>query len=251
MLEAEDFSKPHEPGKLPPSTKPPKLIFPYATHYCASLDIETSGLEKENDFITCIGYLSNVNSYQSSNSWHKWNTDPLTAEAQTINSFVKNINDLVGKADVKTLVTYNGDFDFYFIKERAKKHNIEIDFLFDNLQLNHIDLSQFTKELSKTKGRPNGYFIAKDTACSKFANMYVPGKNSGAFLARLYKFGMVTQEDHIDMLMHNSIDLCATLKYYQILLQYPDFKKYYSDILDSPTSQLCSLQKYLSDPDKK
>ena len=193
--------------------KPPSYV---------AFDIETSGLNPKKDNITCIGWLSDETSSQFSETWHNFNTLPELCEETLLTNFFSFLNKTYRYQDDSiTLLTYNGKFDLSFIIEKSKKHKLEIpDILLDSY---HIDLLHFSKKLV-------GRLISKDEACRKFANIYIPYKNTGLFLARAYTHKKVTLKIHLDMLLHNSIDLVATRKYFDFLSSYPDFQKTYDSI---------------------
>lgn len=182
---------------------------------CASFDLETSGLDPKINHITCIGWLTPSKMTQFTDSHESLNTYPLEAEKIMIIHF---LNFISGEGLTDAAITFNGAFDYDFLKARAEYHNLTIPQEF--FQIPHIDLALFCKKL-------NGYKISKDQSCFKFANMYVPRKNSGAFIARAYHHRQVSLETHVDMLAHNVIDLAVTLKLYKFLLDYPDFKEFY------------------------
>lgn len=215
---------------LPPS-------FPQPSHFCLALDIETTGLSPDEDQITCIGIQTQSTTIQLSSYVSTFLTDRDSAESQILHQFQSFFQQLhLNKHNnhICTIITYNGNFDLSFLFKRAKHYDLNFDFL---NSFYHIDLSLFSKSLAKR-------LISKDEACRKFANLYIPYKNSGAYLARIYRYHQLTLEDHIDMLSHNAIDLGATFKYYHKLFNYPDFQQFYKD-LNNQSSLKISKEAFL------
>jgi uncharacterized protein YprB with RNaseH-like and TPR domain len=121
--------------------------------------------------------------------------------------------------DTDEVVTYNGNkFDFPFILTRCAIQEPEIGWKPPALS-KHIDLSEFIKIIASR-------YTSKDTAADKFGNLYVPRTIAGSFLARVYKFRRVTDEQHLMMLQHNAIDLITTARMYGVLKDYPDFDEW-------------------------
>jgi len=177
------------------------------------LDIETSGLDAQEDHITCIGCLDPERGItQFTHSAEAFRTEPLMAEKDILEHFFAYYHPKMA------LITYNGvKFDVPFILARAELHDIDHEVGFP--PKSHIDLSRFVKHVSK-------HYTSKDTAARNTAGLYVPNTIAGSFLARIYKHKTVTDEQHLEMLQHNSIDLAATAKMHAILHDYKDFDEW-------------------------
>jgi len=160
------------------------------------LDIETEGLNKDVDNITCMGILT---------------------KDHGVNQFLPSRNylfDFLSNFDTEKyfLVTYNGkSFDIPFIEKCLSKP-------FPNFK--HIDLSIFCKMLN------NNRYISKSEACNRIGGFYTGNRTSGLYTARIYKNDLVSSDDHIQMLQHNAMDLCDTYRLYLSLLRFPDFKEW-------------------------
>ncbi len=174
------------------------------------LDIETSGLDAKRDFITCIGILTDEGIRQISDSAACFRSNPLRAEQSILGDFYQWChNDSISPSD--TLITYNGlGFDLPFIHERGCA---------GVLTNPHIDLSLFVKASTSR-------YVSKDIAASKLGNLYVPSGIPGAYLARAYNSGLVTDMEHLEMLQHNAVDLVTTARLYEKIRSYPDFRSW-------------------------
>ena len=187
-----------------------------------ALDIETTGLDPETDRITCIGIMSSNGIIQFSETTTLLKTKPEMAEENILLKFRAHMKE----AKALTLITYNGvNFDLKFIAARMKKHFNSSDGEITRILYfhPHIDLAVFSKKLNGNRN------ISKEFACHKIGNIYVPRSSSGLFLARIYTSRTFTEQDHYEMLQHNAIDLAATLKFYNHLQIYPDFKSFEVD----------------------
>lgn len=182
-----------------------------------ALDIETSGLKPEDCFITCIGIADERGLKQWSAPAAHFRQDWWAAEQELIEEFCRDVEDCA-VATEETLVTYNGvQFDLPFMETRFKSNQQDLPNLL--MQAHHIDLFFFVKSLY---GRAAG----KDDAIRRFSNIYVPKNSSGSYLARMYTNGKATDQDHMEMLQHNAIDCCATLRFALSLRGYKDFEDF-------------------------
>lgn len=178
-----------------------------------TLDIESSGLKPEEDFITCIGVGSEYGFHQFSAPASEFRSDHIFAEEHLLLAAREHCDILMG-AHPECMITYNGiGFDVPFIDRRAGIQKIIASF---TLPKTHVDVSVFVKRIF-------GRNTTKDEACFKLCNLYCPKMMAGLMLARLYKSGAVTDSQHIEMLQHNALDLGATLRMHRALKQFPDY----------------------------
>ena len=182
-----------------------------------SLDIETTGLDSATDTIVAIGCLDGARMDIISASVEEFKKSPQNAEKQIIDDFGSHL--LTCNPD-DVLLTYNGlSFDLPFIKHRAEKHGLwkKMAFL---PETPHVDLFPFVHHAFGRRAN-------KEEACSKLANLYVPRKNDGMWIARLYSHPeLLTENDHLDMLAHNATDISSTYKLYNVLKEFPDFQQW-------------------------
>ncbi len=183
------------------------------------LDIETSGLDPEVDWITCIGIFDKTGIYQFSSSAEDFASDPLGAERKLL---VKYLASTPLLQELGSLVTYNGkQFDIPFITKRLFKTKIaeQIPNFSAELICDHIDLIDYVR---KAEGRR----LSKDEAANKHCNLYVPRNVPGAYLAKAYKHKKVTADLHAQMLQHNALDVCTTFRMYETFKNFEDFKEF-------------------------
>lgn len=181
-----------------------------------ALDIETSGLDPESCFITCIGFADECGLVQYSSPAASFQKDPIAAEESLLENFLS-----VGRSFADPLVSYNGlMFDLPFLQRRLAYHGKSIPKM---LEARHIDLMAFVKHLD-----PKSRWIGKDEAIRRFSNIYLPKMSSGQFLSRLYTHQRTTPLDHLEMLQHNAIDVAAVYRLALFLQDYPDFTDFCS-----------------------
>lgn len=190
------------------------------------LDIETSGLDPDSNWITCIGVMDDTGIYQFSSSAADFSKDPLEAEKKLLAKFLSALSVF---EEWGPLVTYNGkSFDIPFIYKRLLKAKLieqlpdyaELSSTNNNpLKIRHIDLMEFTRKLE-------GRRISKDESANKHCNLYVPRNSPGYFLARIYGTKKVTPDLHAQMLQHNALDLCTTFRMYETFKTFDDFKEF-------------------------
>ena len=187
------------------------------------LDIETSGLDPEKHFITCIGISSEHGIHQFSSSAKSFREEPLVAEKRLIAEFFEWI--VKKYSEPVTVLCYNGlSFDYPFIFKRAHLHSLKVPRLFATSKV--IDVMVFARKLA-------GRLISKDETIRKYSNIYIPRNSSGAYVARIYFYGRVTDDEHIEMLQHNSLDVCATIRFMNALKDYPDFMEFVGESLNA------------------
>lgn len=202
------------------------------------MDIESSGLfpngiendkghkdsSYQDDFITCIGVLTPQGIIQFTDEADGLRSNPLTSERLILQNFGAWLQSLHlnpinhdNPDNIARIITYNGiSFDFNFIRNRCEFQGLP-NILPSSLDPLHLDIAPFVYKLM-------GRYTSKDDACRKLANMYVPRKSEGFFCARIYKTQKLTDVDHIDMLQHNSVDLCVTAKLFDYLRKFEDFQ---------------------------
>ena len=177
-----------------------------------SLDIETSGLDPEKSFITCIGFASNAGIHQSA-------ITQRTPEKVILEQFTNNSKIL---ADGAFFVTYNGRaFDYPFIIERSKDESIK--------SIPQVDLEPFARAMN------GGIRISKDQWMTKYLNIYIPKLGSGAWLSQIYSAGNVSDDEHMEMLSHNALDLANTLRAFHACKRFPNFSSFVEAQLKDPT----------------
>lgn len=180
------------------------------------LDIETSGLLKETDRLTCIGLGSETGLAQFAAFKPK-------DEAHMISDADKWMSNQIW-SDETTLLTYNGrHFDLPFLKARGALYDIT----FDYLPSKHIDLLPFATKLNKTR-------MTKDMFLSKYLNMYVPRTCSGAWLARQYSTGKITMDGHLQNIQHNAQDVLVCLRAHEELIRFDDYNEYINEQMALP-----------------
>lgn len=174
-----------------------------------ALDIETSGLDPENDFISVIGVMT-------AEGIRQFSTLTAEHEREVLIAFIKFLEEM--PLDEGPLLTYNGrHFDIPFIYKRAEVHNLEVP---KNFGDNHIDLAPLAYSL-------DGRRIPKNMFLSKYLNIYVPRTCSGAWMARTYTSPQLVDFDvHAQALYHNATDLVLTIRAYLQCKRYPDFESY-------------------------
>jgi uncharacterized protein YprB with RNaseH-like and TPR domain len=185
------------------------------------LDIETSGLDPKRDFITCIGVLTETTLRQFTAPFSSFNESPSSAEKLLLSNFCASI------FDEEILYTYNGEtFDLPFIYERVSYHELTLQDspITREPGSKHYDLFDYAQRQFKRR-------VTKDEAVIKLTNTYVPRNSSGMFLARIYTQGIVTRQQHMDMLMHNAQDIIITSKFVDELEQYPDYRDWKTNYL--------------------
>lgn len=172
-----------------------------------ALDIETSGLEPDKSFITCIGLASEDGIVQFAGRFPNQEALMLEDFAEWLE---QNIDDSI------TALTYNGrHFDIPFLLYRATKAGVEL-----KLPTKHVDMMAYATSAN------GGARIPKDMFLSKYLNMYVPRSCSGAWLARQYTTGKMTVDGHFQNMQHNATDLTMTLRAYEELLKFEDFEQF-------------------------
>lgn len=171
------------------------------------LDIETAGLNSQEDFISCVGVMTGT-------GIHQFSTYSIMEEKQTIEAFLNFAESF--PLDY-SLVTYNGkSFDIPYILTRCEMYGFALP---PCIHKDHIDMMPFVHET-------NGRRMSMGLACRKYCDLYVPKCVDSLFMARAYKMNRVTPLIHSQMLQHNAIDLTATFQLYNQLLTYPDFRSY-------------------------
>ena len=137
------------------------------------LDLETSGLDPTNNFITMVGTMDDDGVRVFSSPASEFRKDPLAAES--------NLLHRLSEATFKchSLLTYNGlHFDMGFLATRLMRHQLPSPSFMSNNR--HIYLMRYATHLN------GGARISKDMAASKYCNLYVSRANSGSFLAQIY-----------------------------------------------------------------
>ena len=182
-----------------------------------SLDIETTGLSPADSTITIIGLLDPYGLNILSDSAENFRISAESAEKRILQRFAMYLD---STPPDEPFLTYNGySFDIPFIEVRARHHKMGEAFLHLR-ERPHVDLFPFVKHQF-------GRRATKEEACSKLANLYVPRKNDGLWIARLYSTpSLLTENDHIDTLAHNATDVCTTQRLYNVLKEFPDFQKW-------------------------
>jgi uncharacterized protein YprB with RNaseH-like and TPR domain len=196
-----------------------------------TLDIETSGLypspTKEmidqgdsEDFLVAIGVYDGYNLHTFSSPHDSYNISLEVAERDILSSFC---NFLSCSSVDESLLTYNGiSFDIPFITTKLLKYGGDY-YLSSSaslLNMPNVDLIRYSKFVT-------GRLLSKDDACRKLANLYVPRKSEGLWSARIYKNPQfLTENDHLEMLQHNTIDLTATTRFYNVVKRFPDFQEW-------------------------
>jgi DNA polymerase elongation subunit (family B) len=192
---------------------------------CFALDIETSGLDPAQNFVVCIGVASADGVQQFSAPARDWNHNPWKAEKSILEAAEALVYSTI--PNKKFLVSFNGEsFDVPFLQNRLDGYHLK-GFLATMVgggtpdrPTQHIDLMKFVKQCA-------GRFMAKDDAFHKFGDLYTPRNSSGAFTARIYNSGVATDVEHLEMLQHNAIDCCSTLRFFESMLRFPDFRAFY------------------------
>lgn len=162
------------------------------------LDIETGGLDKEKDLVSCVGALrlgSGVQVFSGSERG-------LLLEAC---AFFDNL------PDDSVLVSFNGvSFDLPFVRSACERNRIP----FFLKRFKHLDLMPVAR-IHVAGKLPNGEegWISKDRACDRMG-IYVP-KTVNGFKCALIAKGGCDQWEMLDVLAHNAVDLAATAKLYQ------------------------------------
>jgi len=195
-----------------------------------TIDIETTGLcpsptpamlanKETEDYIVAIGCLDEfgINIFSS-----YYDTYKISLEAAE-KDCLRHFGDYFLQLDEDTLLSYNGvDFDIPFIVSKLIKYGGETNANLSKLLLetNHIDLMGFSKLIA-------GRRLAKDDACRKLGNLYVPRKSEGLWNARIYKNPqLLSENEHLEMLQHNATDLTATTRLYNVVKQFQDFAEW-------------------------
>lgn len=183
----------------------------------AIIDLETTGLSPSSNHITCIGTLTNHGIQQFSVFPEIWNENPKDASEHLILDNFLNFSKQLDGADL--ILTYNGiRFDEVFMQKRPEYQKLP-SFPFQS----HLDLSAFCKMQTMTDRCPSGYYVSKDDAARKYADLEVPNGISGAYLARIYNHQKVSKNDHLRMLAKNAQDLATTAQMFERFKEYPDF----------------------------
>ena len=195
-----------------------------------TLDIETTGLTPSptpemqangttEDYIVAIGCLDEFGIQIFSSPLDSFKVSLEVAEKECLRSF----SNYFMETDDEIILSYNGiDFDVPFISDKLIRYGGEfnINTAKTLLDTNHLDLMGFAKHVT-------GRRLAKDDACRKLANLYVPRKSEGLWNARIYKNPqLLTENDHLEMLQHNATDLTATNRLYNIVKHFPDFAQW-------------------------
>jgi len=197
-----------------------------------TIDIETTGLTPSptpqmqsegctEDYIVAIGCMDDFGINIFSSPFDTYKVSLEAAEQDCLSAFSRYLQTMDEK---EAILSYNGtDFDFPFILSKLIKYNSAA--LFDNTskffpEFQHIDLMGYAKFVT-------GRRLAKDDACRKLANLYVPRKSEGLWNARIYKNPqLLTENDHLEMLQHNATDLTATARLYNVVKHFPDFAQW-------------------------
>ena len=183
-----------------------------------TVDIETSGLDPTNTFITMVGTMDNDGVRIFSSPASEFRKDPQHAEKQLLQR--------LSNADFRftdVLLSFNGiSFDQPFLRTRMMAHKLTPPAFVATKH--HIDLMLFATHLN------GGTRISKDMAASKFCNLYVPKNSSGAWLASIYSQQIVTDAQHFSAIGHNSQDLITTYQMLEVWKTFPSFGKFYSSM---------------------
>jgi hypothetical protein len=181
------------------------------------LDLETSGLDPTNNFITMVGTMDDDGVRVFSSPASEFRKDPLAAES--------NLLHRLSEATFKchSLLSFNGIyFDHPFLQTRLLAHSLPTP-AFLNMK-KHIDLMLFATHIN------GGTRISKDMAASKYCNLYVPKASSGAWLAQIYSQRIVTDSQHVGAIGHNLQDLITTYQMLEVWKTFPSFNKFYTNI---------------------
>ena len=188
--------------------------------------METSGLFGESKpkgepetRITCIGLMDDYGIRQFASPWESWNTDPDRAELMLLKFFVDS---RALKRDEEVL-TYNGTtFDFPLLRQRLEVHALKENF--DDIL--HIDQMPFVTAL-------NGYRVRKESAASKYADIYTPKTTEAAYFARSYMYKLVTPQIQSKMLAHNAMDVATTWSFHHDMMRFPDYRGFVEETVAS------------------
>jgi uncharacterized protein YprB with RNaseH-like and TPR domain len=171
------------------------------------------------DYIVAIGCLDDFSMNIFSAPYDGFKVSLEVAEAAALRDF----GDYLLHSDDNLLLSYNGvEFDIPFIVSKLIRYGGETNHNIAKLLLEakHIDLMGYAKFVT-------GRRLAKDDACRKLANLYVPRKSEGLWNARIYKNPqLLSENDHLEMLQHNATDLTATARLYNVVKHFPDFAQW-------------------------
>jgi uncharacterized protein YprB with RNaseH-like and TPR domain len=189
------------------------------------VDLETSGLLPKVSWATCVGLGSESGVQQFSAPAKDFREKPLDAEFSLLTELTETKHNLSEK---DFLIGYNSfKFDLPFLQARLEYHKLSTDIVKELRKAKHIDMSLYCRTLTKTDRTPDGYYITKDESARKLCALYVPSSASGAYLAQIYSNQVVTDEEHLDCLNHNSIDITTELKMHHHFMRIPDYKEFY------------------------
>lgn len=160
-------------------------------------DLETAGLNAEDDSISIVGVLDD-------DGVRQWSA-ARSGEAAMISSFSKYVSERNLAGDVG--VSFNGVFfDLPFLWTRCKKLGLGF---FPDVR-KHLDLSFVCRKRLACRNGKIG-FVSKDSSCNKMG-LYVPRCVDGGFCALVAKQGKVSVDnaEGLRVFEHNAVDLVAT-----------------------------------------
>ena len=184
----------------------PQLLPDINPENCLFLDIETTGFSAINNQIYLIGV-----SYFTEGTCHikQWFAESLEDESSIISSFAECLS------NYSHLIHFNGNrFDIPFLEQRAKYHNLEINFS-DYIG---IDLYKRTINLKNILVLPN----CKQKTVEQFLGLNRQDKYSGGELINTY-LQYTTNPSEIllgELLLHNHDDVIGLIQIMPILYYY-------------------------------
>ncbi len=171
-------------------------------------DLETHGLNSEQDAISVIGvlYRDGVRQFYGK-------------EKDILRDFNDWLTLLAVKGEELRLVTFNGtNFDLPFLSKRYAKNGLLLEAGFSHLDLAPIVWAKFARPGDSPEDLHHR--LGKDAVCAKYG-IYVPRAPVSAFeCALLGKKGDASPIEWAGVLLHNAIDLYATLALFEKLKRF-------------------------------
>lgn len=179
------------------------------------IDIETSGLHRQNDWITCIGVMYNALGQFCTKQWHLKEPEEEKALLEAFLQFCTGY---------QTVFTYNGRFfDLSFLKARLNHHQLSDEAF---LNLKHIDIKKALEPLASSR-----HELETKLGFSRQI------QSEGRALAKLYQTyrasGSTTYLELIKAHNQEELEGLYTLyEGYQILYGFNTYTVYQKDYLD-------------------